>query len=315
MQQSRPATETSPERIPLYRFAGPRYWGVWLGLAFVRIVNVLPLPLQLAIGRGLGRVAYLVSRRDRRVAAINIAMCLPELSEPQREKLVRDHFGSLGCAILETGLVWWASEKRLRRWIRFEGTEHLEAALARGRGALMLSAHFTTLEMGARALTLLGPTSVMYMTPRNALIAELSRRSRSRHTAQAVTSEQIRELLQNLKNNLPVWYAPDQRFTDKNSRLVPFFGQPASSNVATSRLAKISGAPVLPYFPERKRDGSGYIVHIYAAWEHFPTDDAIADTQRFHAMIEAHVRKVPEQYLWAYKRFRRAGFDPYRRES
>lgn len=303
------------ERLPLYRFAGPRYWPVWIGLAFVRVVNLLPLRVQLAVGRGLGRIAYLVSRRDRRTAMINVAMCLPELTQAQQRKLVRNHFGSLGCAILETGLVWWASEKRLRRWIRFEGAEHLEAALKQGHGALMLSAHFTTLEMGARALTLLGPTSVMYMTPRNALIAELSRRSRSRHTVQAVTSEQIRELLQNLKNNLPVWYAPDQRFTDKNSRLVPFFGQAASSNVATSRLAKISGAPVLPYFPERRADGTGYVVHIYPPWDNFPTNDAIADTQRFHAMIEAHVRKYPEQYLWAYKRFRRPGFDPYRRES
>jgi KDO2-lipid IV(A) lauroyltransferase len=246
---------------------------------------------------------------------INIAMCLPELSEAGRKKLVREHFGSLGCAILETGLVWWASEKRLRRWIQFEGTEHLATALQAGRGALMLSAHFTTLELGARALTLLGPTSVMYLTPRNPLIAELSRRSRSRHTVQAVTSEQIRELLQNLKNNLPVWYAPDQRFTDKNSRLVPFFGQAASSNVATSRLAKISGAPVVPYFPERRSDGRGYIVHIYPPWDNFPTNDPIADTQRFHDLIEAHVRKYPEQYLWAYKRFRRPGFDPYQRKS
>ena len=88
----------------------------------------------------------------------------------------------------------------------------------------MLSAHFTTLEMGARALTLLGPTSVMYLTPSNPLIAELSRRNRDKHTVQAVTSEQIRELLQNLKNNLPVWYAPDQRYTGKNSEIVPFFG-------------------------------------------------------------------------------------------
>ncbi|HEU4604041.1 MAG TPA: hypothetical protein VFS24_18850 [Steroidobacteraceae bacterium] len=316
MQHDRTHTPgRSSERIPLYKFAGPRYWGVWLGLAFVRFVNLFPLRMQLAIGRGLGRIAYWVSRRDRRVATTNVAMCLPELSESERKQLVRNHFGSLGCAVLETGLVWWASEKRLRRWIRFEGAHHLEAALKGGRGALMLSAHFTTLEMGARALTLLGPTSVMYLTPRNALIAELSRRSRGRHTVQAVTSEQIRDLLQNLKNNLPVWYAPDQRFTDKNSRLVPFFGQPASSNVATSRLAKISGAPVLPYFPERRADGKGYVVHIHPPWRNFPSEDPIADTQRFHELIEAHVRKYPEQYLWAYKRFRRPGFDPYQRDK
>lgn len=304
-------TARDPQRVPLYRFLGPRYWGVWPALAFVRLVNLLPLAPQLAIGRLLGRLAHALSRRDRRIADTNISLCLPDLSLAERRALVRDHFASLGCAVLETGLVWWASDRRLRKLIHFEGVEHLQAALARGCGALMLSAHFTTLEMGARALTLLGPTSIMYLTPQNALIAELSRRGRARHTVQAITSSQIRDLLQNLKNNLPVWYAPDQRFTDKNSEIVPFFGQPASSNIATSRLAKISGAPVLPYFPERRADSRGYLVHIHPPLEHFPSDDPIADTQRFHELIETHVRQHPEQYLWSYKRFKGAGRDPY----
>jgi Kdo2-lipid IVA lauroyltransferase/acyltransferase len=298
-------------RIPLYRFFGPRYWLVWLGLAIIRLLNLLPLPLQLAIGRMLGRAAHVFSRRDRRIAAINIGLCLPEMDAKARRRLVRQHFESLGCALLETGLVWWADNERMRRYIQFEGREHLDAALAAGRGALLLSAHFTTLEIGARALTLLGPTSIMYLTPSNPLIAELSRRGRGRHTVQAIASDQIRDLLQNLKNNLPVWYAPDQRFTDKNSELVPFFGHPAASNVATSRLAKISGARVLPYLPYRRADGRGYVVRIFPPFDNFPSGDAVADTQRFHELIEAHVRQYPAQYLWAYKRFKRPQFDPY----
>jgi Kdo2-lipid IVA lauroyltransferase/acyltransferase len=318
MSSSSPQRESSragaPDRQPLVRFAGPRYWPVWLALAFVRFVNLWPLRAQMLAGRALGLLAYLFSRRDRRVARINVALCLPELPEKERLRLVRRHFGALGCAVFETGMVWWASDQRLRGLIRFEGVEHLQAALAHGKGALMLSAHFTTLEMGARALTLLGPTSIMYLTPRNPLIAEFARRGRARHTVQAITSEQIRDLLQNLKNNLPVWYAPDQRFTDKNSAIVPLFGQPASSNVATSRLAKISGAPVLPYFPERRADNRGYIVHIHPPFENFPSNDPIADTRRFHELIEAHVHPHPEQYLWAYKRFKGAGGDPYRKD-
>lgn len=300
-------------QIALYRFFGPRFWGVWLGVGFVRLANLLPLPAMLALGRGLGRLAFAFSRRDRRVTLVNLALCQPHLDERARLDLARRHFASLGCALLETGLVWWASDRRLRRFIRFEGIEHLQAALAKGRGALLLSAHFTSLEMGARALSLLNPTSIMYLTPRNPLIAELSRRRRGRHAVQAIPADQIRDLLQNLKKNLIVWYAPDQRFTDKYSALVPLFGQLASSNVATSRLARISEAPVLPYFPERRADNRGYVMHILPPLDDFPSDDPVADTRRFHALIEAHVARCPEQYLWAYKRFKRPGpgGDPY----
>ena len=96
----------------------------------------------------------------------------------------------------------------------------------------------------------------------------------------------MRDLLQSLKSNLPVWYAPDQRYTGKNSEIVPFFGQPAASNVATSRLAKISGAPVLPYFPKRRADNRGYVIQIHAPLDNFPSDDPVADTRRFHELIE-----------------------------
>lgn len=230
---------------------------------------------------------------------------------------MRHHFEALGCAVFETGLVWWGADSRLNRWVRIEGADNLAAALQLGKGAILLSAHFTCLEMGARALTIHTPTSIMYMEPRNPLVAEFARRSRGRHAVQAIASDQVRDILRSLSRNLTVWYAPDQRYTEKMSAIVPFFGHPAATNVATSRLARISGAPVLPYFPERLAGGAGYVMRIGAPLEHFPSDDSVADALRFHELIEAHVRRCPEQYLWTYKRFKLAGpaGDVYRNDS
>jgi len=302
-------------RIPLYRFLGPKYWLIWLALGIIFLSSRLPYRMAMAIGRVIGRLAHLLSKRDKRIADINIRLCLPKLSESERQTLIRQHFESLGCSLLETAYVWWARDAWLRTIIRIEGTEHLAAALAKGRGALLLSAHFTTLELGAKALALVGPTSLMYLTPQNALIAEMSRRGRARKAVQAIAADQIRELLQNLKNNVPVWYAPDQRYTDKNSAVVPLLGQPAWSNIATPRLAKISKTTVLPYFPERLADGSGYVMRILPPFDNYPSDDPVADTARFHALIEAHIRRCPAQYLWTYKRFKSPDVDPYKATS
>jgi KDO2-lipid IV(A) lauroyltransferase len=297
------------------RLYGPRYWPTWLGLGLIRLIGLLPYRVQMVVGAGLGRIAWCFARRDRHIANVNIALCLPELDERARRRLVRQHFSSLGCALFETALVWWASDRRLRKFVSIEGREHLEKALAGGRGAILLSAHFTTLEMGARALCMHGPTAIMYQTPRNALIAELSLRGRAMHAQQAISSDSVRELLQSLKSNLPVWYAPDQRAEGRSAELVPFFGIPALTNVATSRIARISGAPVLPYFPERLARGAGYCMRILPPLDPFPSEDAVADAARFHALIEAHVRRCPSQYLWTYKRFKRPGTneDPYQR--
>jgi KDO2-lipid IV(A) lauroyltransferase len=311
---ARGAARATARGLPA-RLYGPRYWPTWLGLGVVRLIGVLPYRVQMAVGAGLVRMAWCFARRDRRIADINIGLCLPELDQRARRRLVREHFASLGCALLETALVWWASDRRLRKFVRVEGLEHLERALARGRGAILLSAHFTTLEMGARALCMHGPTAIMYQAPRNALIAELSVRKRAAHARRAIASDNVRELLQSLKQNLPVWYAPDQRDEGRSAAWVPFFGVPALTNVATSRIARISGAPVLPYFPERLARGAGYCMHILPILENLPSEDPVNDAARFHALIEAQVRRCPPQYLWTYKRFKRpgAGDDPYRR--
>jgi KDO2-lipid IV(A) lauroyltransferase len=111
-------------------------------------------------------------------------------------------------------------------------------------------------------------------------------------------------MIRALKKNEAVWYAPDQSYRNKGAAMVNFFGIPAATNTATSRLARISGAAVLSYFPERLPGAAGYRVVIGAALEDFPGVDAIADTERFNRLLEAQIRRIPEQYLWVHRRFK-----------
>lgn len=282
----------------------PRYWPTWLGLGVMRLLAPLPYPLQRVLGIALGTFVYWLPSSFKRVARRNVELCLPELSPVEREHIVRAHFRSLGIGLFETASCWWCGAPRVLAVTRVAGWEHLEQALARGRGAILLSAHFTTLEIGAAALCYRTPTNIMYRPTSNAVLERFLARHRGRNARRAIPRDDIRTLISALKNNEIVWYAPDQAYRKKGAQMVPFWGIPAATNTATSRLARITGAAVLPYFPERLPGTQGYCMHILPALEDFPSDDPAADALRFNRLIEAHVRRVPEQYLWIHKRFK-----------
>jgi KDO2-lipid IV(A) lauroyltransferase len=202
---------------------------------------------------------------------------------------------------------WWSPDERILALGTLDGAEHLEAALAKGKGVILLSAHFTTLEIGARALTVRGPINIMYRPTSNLVLERFLARNRSRHAKRAIPRDDVRTLISALKSNEAVWYAPDQAYRKKGAEMVPFFGIPAATNTATSRLARMTGAAVLPYFVERLPGSRGYRMTIMPALEDFPSDDPARDALRFNELIEAHVRRVPDQYLWIHRRFKGLG--------
>jgi KDO2-lipid IV(A) lauroyltransferase len=144
------------------RFFAPRYWPTWLALALLRSFALLPFGCLVAMGRGLGALMLRLRLPFTRTARRNIELCLPQLSAAQREQLLALHFESLGVGLFEVAFTWWASPERFRRIVRIEGCEHLQAALARGHGVILLTAHFTTLEIGARILASVEPTIFLY---------------------------------------------------------------------------------------------------------------------------------------------------------
>jgi KDO2-lipid IV(A) lauroyltransferase len=283
---------------------GPRHWPAWLGIGTLRLLTALPLPLQPPLGAALGTLLGRALPARARVVRRNLELCLPELAPAARERLLVEHFRALGRGLLGLGLAWWGSGRRLRGLADITGLAHLDAARAQGRGVLLLSGHFTDLELGGRLLALERPFHVMYRPHEHPVMEHLMRGNRTRHFERAIPRDDARGLLRSLRAGHVVWYAPDQRHGGAGSVTVPFFGQPAEATTATARFAGIARCPVVPFFPSRIDGTTRLRLTIAPALEGFPSGDRVADTARVLALIEAQARRVPEQYWWVHRRFK-----------
>ena len=282
---------------------GPRTWLHWFAIGLAAGLARLPWPLQRVLGRGLGRLLRVGWRSRRDIAERNLALCFPELDAAARGRLLHDHFDALGIGLFEFARAWWGSVAPLQRGLVLEGLEHLDAARAGGRGVIIVSGHFTTLEACGRMLAERVPLAGMYRPHAQPALEWAVLRGRLGYACAMFSREALRPAIRHLKQGGLLWFAPDQDTRRGDSVFVPFFGQPAKSLTSTHAMARLSGARVLPLFHERLADGR-YRVEIGAPLEDFPGTDATADTARSMAVVEAAIRRAPEQYLWLHKRFK-----------
>ncbi len=287
------------------RLLGPRYWPSWAVVGLLRLISLLPWRWQLTIGRLIGRAARCIARRRRRITATNLALCFPDLSPGERRRLLAAHFDSLGIGIIEAVNGWWKPTPWLARRLQLEGLENLHRALSGGHGALLLTAHFTTLEMGAQMLGFTHPSTGVYRRHENPVFDRVMHAGRLARGGTLFERRDLRGLLHALRAGETVWFAPDQAYLGPHGIEVPFFGVPAPTNTATARIAAASGAPVLPFFVERLPGTAGYRVTIEPPLRDFPAGDPTADAARINAVLETGIRRVPAQYLWSHDRFKR----------
>jgi KDO2-lipid IV(A) lauroyltransferase len=295
---------TKAQATPLYHFLGPRYWLTWFLLGSIFLLNQLPYRIQVKVGSLIGRLYFYMGKRRRNIAEVNLAQCFPELSAVERKAILCEHFESLGIAVLETGLSWWGPAEKLKPLIHIEGLSHLLKAQENHQPVILLSAHFTTLEIGGRLLSLSVPFHVMYRQNGNLLFEEVMRRARKEHYEKAIPRNDVRGMIKSLQSARPVWYAPDQNYGGERSIFVPFFNVPTATITATSRLAKIGKAQVIPFFQTRLKDGRGYNIEILPPLADFPSADPTKDAIRINQLIESRIRKCPAQYLWVQRRFK-----------
>lgn len=263
----------------------------------------LPWALQRPLGRLLGRLVMRLLPARHRAAQTNLALCLPELSDAERRLLLRHSFDDLGTGLFEFARAWWGSIATLRRDVRIEGLDKLAALQASGRGVLLISGHFMTLETCGRLLCDHYPLAGMYRRHRNPVFEWAVTRGRLRYASAMFPNDEIRAPLRHLKRGGFLWYAPDQDMRGKDTVFASFFGIPAATITATHQFARLTGCAVVPFF--HRREGGRYVLRVGDPLEDFPGTDVVADTTRVNAQIERMVREAPSQYLWIHRRFKR----------
>jgi KDO2-lipid IV(A) lauroyltransferase len=290
-------------------FLGPRYWPDWLALVFLRTVSLLPLPLIWITGGVLGELLYPLMARRRHIAATNIRACFPELSAAAQRRLVRAHFRAFAQAALATPIAWWGTEARMKRLVRTPGKEHMERALAEGKPVILLVAHFVAIEVAGMVLAPDHFMIDMYKRPKNRFFDWLIRTRRTRFVPRhggllVERREGIKPVIRGLKKGGAFFYLSDQDQGREGAVFVPFFGVPAATLTALSRLTQLAGAVVIPCFARQLPWGRGYELVFQPPLENFPGDDVVADTARMNRIIEDAVRAMPEQYFWSHRRFK-----------
>ena len=305
-----------------FAYFHPKNWIIVLILSLTRLLVLLPYPFIVKIGELLGHVLYRIPSSRSQIALKNIQLCFPNLSSKEQKNLLRQHFISLGIGFFEVGIARWKSTKKLKQIVQIQGLENLRDAVAKNKGVILFSAHFTLLEISA----LIGRNDIgmglpplvgMYRLGNNQLINRFFRNTRLRSCESLVTKNEVKNLIRALKNKKIVWYAADQNFVGKNAIPVKFFGHEAMTNAGITRIAEIAGCPVLPFLPIRLPDGEGYILEVYPEIDAFPSNDPQQDMERMHRILEAHILKNPEQYYWVHRRFKgsASGWDPYSKEN
>lgn len=293
----------SKRNLQYRSFLSPVYWPLWLALGIGKIIAFLPLKVQYLLGSLLGKLSYRLMGSRRKITEKNIQTCFPELTEAEQKHLVKESFASNGIGMIEALRSWFRNPNSLKHKVHYHGHEHLESALEKNKGVILLGGHYSTLDLVGSLTTLFFKADVLQRDHSNPLFNAFMTRSRQNLYGNVLDKFDLRGMLKSLKKNHIVWYATDQDYGRQNTVFVNFFGQPCSTLTSTMRIAKMSGASVVPFSHYRNKDGH-YVITIHPALEHFPSHDILADAQRLNDILETEIRKKPEQYLWMHRRFK-----------
>jgi KDO2-lipid IV(A) lauroyltransferase len=270
---------------------------------FMWLAHFLPLPILGRLGNAIGSLMFYAIPKRRKIAVINLRLCMPELSEPERVALAHRHFQAYSRSIIERALIWWLPIQRMHALIEIDGG--VPEALMKSGPTILFCPHFVCLDVGGVAARIM-PLSTMYAQQKSKAFDDMMRYGRERYgPVRLFTREQgIKPILRALREGIPYYMLPDMDFGPKDAEFVPFFGVEAATLTAMGRIAAATGARVIPLVATFLPDYKGYKVKFYPPLEDFPGTDMTAAARRMNAFIEDRVRETPAEYLWTHKRFK-----------
>lgn len=273
-------------------------------LCLMWLLHWLPLPVLARIGEAVGSALYATVRSRRHITLTNLRLCLPDLSEAERVAIAKNHFRAYARSVLERGVLWWASEARLRRLIVVEPSVPLEAM--QSGPTILLCPHFVSLDVAGVAVMLETSLCSIYTRQQNKVFDEALRKGRSRFRPVRLFSrgEGVKPIIRAMREGLPFFMLPDMDFGEKDAEFVSFFGVPAATLTAPARIAAATGAKVIPVIATFLPNYRGWKVTFYPPWENYPGDDMAIATRRMNAFIEERVMEAPSEYFWTHKRFK-----------
>jgi KDO2-lipid IV(A) lauroyltransferase len=291
------------------KLLAPWHWPMWIGMGLLWLISCLPHPAGIALGKGIGSAFYHVLPIRKNILDTNLRICFPEWSSQKREQVMKAHYQSMGIGLFELGRSWFCSNKTLEGLADFEGVEELERLRKSGRSIILLGGHFTNIELVGRLLIENHIRfGILYRKPNNPVVAHFMTHLRETRTSPVVHFDDIQNYIRNLRKGTHFWYAPDQARTFKYATLAPFFGEPAITNAATGRIARMGKASILPFFAVRTPEGS-YKVTLGPEWKLTGDETPEEEATALNKLFEQKIRMAPEQYLWLHKRFKNRGKD------
>lgn len=280
--------------------------GLWVLFPIGWSLAHLPPAFALAVGRRLGDLLWWALPRRRAVALGNLRRSFgEERSAGDIRRLGRRSFQHVGMNLVEICRYFLRPTDVMLSRVRIQGREHFQTAAAQGRGVLILTAHYGNWELLAAAHGLTGlPLSIVTRPLDHPLLDDLAARFRRRSGAELIVKRPaVREVLSALRRQRMVGILLDQNATRAEGVFVPFFGSPASTSKGLALLALRTGAPVVPVFLRREPDGR-HCMEVDAALPPPPDGEVTTYTTTFNRVLEAAIRRAPEQWLWMHDRWR-----------